>query len=206
METEEVSNSDELHLFAIGTSSKPKPLTCEVIVEGSPLVMEIDTGTEVSVISEYTCQAIFPELQPTKSNVLLKTYTNEVMSVVGELQVKVQYGEQTENLKLIVVSGRGPSLLGCDWMQKLPLHWQSIFHQVSTPLTELSSLFTKYANIFKDELGIVSSHKATLQVNSEAMPKFHKAHPVPFAIKEAVGAELDRLECEGILKKVDHSV
>ena len=52
----------------------------------------------------------------------------------------------------------------------------------------------------------MSAHKATLQVNSEAAPKFHKARPVPFAIKEAVGAELDRLEYEGILKKVDHSV
>ena len=71
MEMEEVSNSDELHLFAIGTSSKPKPLTCEVIIEGSPLVMEIDTGAEVSIISEGTRQAIFPELQPVKSNVLL---------------------------------------------------------------------------------------------------------------------------------------
>ena len=206
MEAEEVSNSDELHLFAIGTSSKPKPLTCEVIVEGNPLVMEIDTGAEVSVISEGTRQAIFPGLQPTKSSILLKTYTNEVMSVVGELQVKVQYGEQTETLKLIVVSGRGPSLLGRDWLQKLRLHWQNIFHQNSSSLTELSSLCTKYASIFKDELGTVSAHQATLQVNSEAAPKFHKARPVPFAIKEAVGAELDRLECEGILKKVDHSV
>ena len=61
---------------------------------------------------------IFPGPQPTKSSVLLKTYTNEVMSVVGELQVKVQYGEQTETLKLIVISGRGPILLGRDWMQK----------------------------------------------------------------------------------------
>ena len=52
----------------------------------------------------------------------------------------------------------------------------------------------------------MSSHKATLQVQPEATSKFHKARPVPFAIKEAVGAELDRLECEGILKKVDHSV
>ena len=51
----------------------------------------------------------------------------------------------------------------------------------------------------------VSSHKDTLQGHPEAIPKFCKAHPVPFAIKEAVGAELDRLECEGILKKVDHS-
>ena len=102
-------------------------------------------------------------------------------------------------------SGRGPSLLDRDWLQKLHLHWQNVFHQISS-LTELSSLCTKYANVFKDELGIVSLHKATLQVQPEAIPKFHKARPVPFAIKEAVGAELDRLECEGILKKVDHSV
>ena len=48
METEEVNNSDKLNLFAIGTYSKPKPLTCEVTVEGSLLVMEIGTGAEVS--------------------------------------------------------------------------------------------------------------------------------------------------------------
>ena len=29
---------------------------------------------------------------------------------------------------------------------------------------------------------------------------------MPFATKEGVGAELDRLKCEGILKKMDHSV
>ena len=111
--------------------------------------MEIDTGAEVSIISEGTCQAIFPELQPVKSrNVLLKTYTNEVMAVVGELQVKVQYGEQTENLTLIVVSGRGSSLLDRDWLQKLRLHWQNVFHQISSSLTELSSLCTKYANVY----------------------------------------------------------
>ena len=103
------------------------------------------------------------------------------MSVVGELQVKVQYGEQTENLKLIVVSGRA-SLLGHDWMQKLHLHWQNIFHQISSPLTELSFLCTKYANIFKDKLGTISSHKAILQVNSEATPKFHKARTASLII------------------------
>ena len=206
IETEEVSNAlDELHLFAVGATSKSKPLTCEVVIEGSPIIMEVDTGAEVSIISEDTCKTVFPELQPAQSNVLLKTYTNEVMKVVGELPVKVQYGEQTETLTLIVVSGSGPSLLGRDWLQKLCLDWQKMCHQISSLSSEVSSLCTKYANLFKDELGTVSSHKATLQVNPEAMPKFHKACPVPFAIKDAIGAELDRLECEGILKKVNHS-
>ena len=85
-----------------------------MVIEGSPIVMEVDTGAEVSIMSEDTCKSVFPELQPTKSNVLLKTYTNEVMKVVGELPVKVQYGEQTETLTLIVVSCSGPSLLGRD--------------------------------------------------------------------------------------------
>ena len=90
METEQVSDaSDKLHLFAIGISSKPKSLTCDVIIEGSSLVMEVDTGAEVFIISEDTRQAIFSALQPVKSSLQLKTYTNRVISVVGELQVKV---------------------------------------------------------------------------------------------------------------------
>ena len=56
-------------------------------------------------------------------------------------------------------------------------------------------MYTKYANFFKDELGIVNSHKATIQVNVRVIPKFHKTWPVPY-----------RLEYEGILKKVNHSI
>ena len=97
------------------------------------------------------------------------------------------------------------SLLGRDWLQNLRLDWQNIYHQISSPLTELSPLYTKYSNLFKDELGTVSSHKAALQAHPEAISKFCKACPVPFANKEAVGTELDRLECEGILKKIDNS-
>ena len=118
-----------------------------------------------------------------------------VMSVVGELQVRVQYDKQTEALKLMVVSGREPSLLGHDWLQKLCLDWQNTYHQISPPSTELSPCIQNILIYIK-----MSSHKATLQVHPEAIPKFCKAHPVPFSIKDVVGAELNRLECEGILK------
>ncbi len=42
-------------------------------------------------------------------------------------------------------------------------------------------------------------------MKSDAQPKFYKPRPVPFSIKEAVGEELDRLESERIIERVNHS-
>ena len=38
-----------------------------------------------------------------------------------------------------------------------------------------------------------------------AVPKFYRPRSVPFAIKEAIGSELDKLEQLGVLEKVDHA-
>jgi len=61
-----------------------------------------------------------------KSNVLLKTYTDERMKVNGELPVEVRCGEQCEQFSLVVVAGDGPSLFGRNWLQHIQLDWKSI--------------------------------------------------------------------------------
>ena len=81
--------------------------------------MEVDTGTEVSLISEDTCESLFSLTQPAQSSIILKTYTGEVMPVVGELQVNVQYGEQTKRLRLIIL------LLALD-----PVSWAEIGYNI----------------------------------------------------------------------------
>ena len=65
-------------------------------------------------------------------------------------------------------------------------------------------MYDRHKTIFTNELGTVTTNKAALQVCPEALPKFYKPQTVPFAIKDAIGAELDRLESEGILE-VSHS-
>ena len=52
---------------------------------------------------------------------------------------------------------------------------------------------------------MISDFEAKLQIADNATPKFCKSRPIPFAIKDAVKQELDRLEKDGILIKVDHS-
>ena len=83
-----------------------------MLTNGKRLSVEVDTGAEVSIISEKSREEIFPEEKLQPSKVKLKTYTNEPMKVTDTLNVKVQHEDQFRKLVLVVTAGNGPSLLG----------------------------------------------------------------------------------------------
>ena len=53
--------------------------------------MELDTGAAMSLISEVTKDSLFSTVDSCPSDVVLRTHTSEVVSVVGEFDVLVQY-------------------------------------------------------------------------------------------------------------------
>ncbi|KAL5516311.1 hypothetical protein EMCRGX_G001602 [Ephydatia muelleri] len=57
-------------------------------------------------------------------------------------------------------------------------------------------------DLFRNDLGKMRHFKATLKLLPDVQPKFHRPRPVPFALKEAVERELDRLEEAGVIEKV----
>ena len=127
------------------------------------------------------------------------------MEVVGQLNVRVKYGDQEAKLVLVVVGGNGPSLFGRNWLKYVRLDWPRIASVRAVHSQALSTLMQQHQPLFADGLGTVESYEATLQVQPEAAPRFFKPRPVPFAIKDAIGRELDRLEQQGIIEKVSHS-
>ena len=90
----EDTTTDVFQLYTVGTKSATQPITVELSLNGKPITMEVDTGTAVSLISERTHKALFPETKPKKSSIVLKTYTDERMPVIGESSVEVCYGKQ----------------------------------------------------------------------------------------------------------------
>ena len=122
----------------------------------------------------------FPGIMLKKADVVLKTYTNERMTVVGELLIQVAYEQQCEHLPIVIVAGDRPSLLGRNWLKQICLDWNSICTVARADAEEgsLKSLLCEHEEIFKDELGTVCSLQATLHVRLDARPKFFKPlHP-----------------------------
>ena len=182
------------------------PLKTIENVEDQNLTMEVDTGASVTIISEATLRSIWrtqsvPLLHPT--DVRLRTYTGEGIPVVGQLTVKVRYQDQEQELPLVVVAGDGPSLLRRDWLAKLRLEWKHIFNMHAQET--LQDVLERHDAVFKPELGKIKGVEAKLYINPEAQPRFYKPRSVPYALRQKVAEELDRLEEAGVIVPTQHS-
>ena len=194
-------------LFVVREKSSP-PYMVKLEVNEHPLAMEVDTGAAVSLASESAVATLLPTVQLQHTNVVLKTYTGEPIPVKGILSVDVRYGQQShKGLKLLIVEGTGPSLLGRDWLRVVRLDWREI-GKVSTSASlesRVAALQHSYQEVFSEKLGTITPFQAKLSVAPDAQPKFFKPRPVPFALRERVESELDRLERDGVLEKTPYS-
>ena len=126
------------------------------------------------------------------------------MATKGKLTAKVEYGVQSLNIPLVVIADEGPSLLGRDWLRHLKLDWRAIQLMSVIQLNlHIQQLQQKYKLVFSEGQGAINHFKVQLKLKDpNSQPVFMKHQLVPFALKEAVGKKLDRLEKEGVLEKV----
>ena len=152
------------------------------------------SGAAVSIVSECTYRCYLYSVKLKKSRVSLRTW------------------EQLA-LRLIVVSGDGPSLLGREWLSEMEIDWKTLcqqshvgIHRVPCggPESSIENLLGLYSDLFQNELGKLTRFKSTLKVLPEAQPKFHRPRSVLFVLKEAIERELDRLEMAGVIEKTTH--
>ena len=109
-----------------------------------------------------------------------------------------------------VVDPDGPALFGRDWLQNILFDWRSLHNikvnATSAPLSDgtrrrLDAMRSRYAAVFGSDRGFLQPSRGHLTLRDGAQPKFLKARPLPPALSDRVGLELDRLEQDGILTK-----
>ena len=168
--------------------------------------MEVDTGSSLSLINKSTYDLIASKSHIQilrKSQVKLKTYTGELVGILGTADVEVTHGETKHNLVIHVVDGKGPNLMGRDWLSSLKLTINNI-HSLSTT-SAVQGVIDTHVSVFSEKLGTFKGAKVRLHVDPHVKPQFFKARSIPFALKPKVETELERLESLGIIIPVQHS-
>ena len=107
-------------------------------------------------------------------------------------------------MDLLVVAGKGPSLLGRDWLENLRLDWQSIKYS-TTVADDLQEILDKHSTVFGKDLGHIKDAPATIHIDPAHKPRFCKARPVPYSRRLKVEKEISRLEEQGVIEPVQFS-
>ncbi|XP_064121662.1 uncharacterized protein K02A2.6-like [Macrobrachium nipponense] len=184
--------------------NKVPEIIVKVKLNGIPIDMELDTGASVSLISEEFYAKHLKNTVLQSSDIVLKTMMGEKIEVVGICYVTMEvHGHRVEEVPLYVVQGNGPALFGRDWLHFAKFDWKKLavnhLHSGILKTSKLEELLRKYGDVFDGELGTAKNIKAHIRVRKDAKPIFYNARTVPHAIRDAVNAELKRLELEGII-------
>ncbi|XP_062532877.1 uncharacterized protein K02A2.6-like [Bombyx mori] len=190
-------------IYNVNTNSRRVPAyEVKVLLDGVPVIMEVDSGAAYSLVNLHTWRRIHSHmpLEPLMNK--LCTWNNSAVRVDGQATVLVQYKDIKCSLKVIVAQGSGPNLLGRNCFEAL-----GICVNVNTikEINVTEVILNKHNEVFRAGLGTYRGEPVNIHLKPGAVPRFMKARPVPYAIKERVEKEINRLEAEGVLRPVTFS-
>ncbi|XP_054266890.1 uncharacterized protein K02A2.6-like [Macrosteles quadrilineatus] len=181
-------------------------LMVEILIEGKPVRMELDTGAAISILPYSTFKSLNINKKIFHTNIELRTYSSEIIKPRGVVFVECTYNDQVFVGKLYIMNQNFDAIFGREWIREVKLDWAEI-KTVSnnTTSTALEDLLDEFKELFEPGVGLIPHKKAHLQLVEGARPIFVKARPVPYALTEKVELELNRLEEAGIISKTDKS-
>lgn len=209
----DISNLYQLNDMNHG--SKPskvyvKPIKIDVVVENKPINFEIDTGAAYSVISEKFYQENFNFCKLLVNDLKLSSYTNDPIIPIGKIKVNVNYAQENKRLDLYVIKDGAHPLIGRDWMKILNIevsinnnHIFTIAKNKNYRDEMIKKLINEFPSVFNEKLGEYKGEPVKLIVKHDAKPKYFKPRPLPYALKNKVERELERLVEQDVLYPVN---
>ena len=194
-----------LNLYNTNTQQpgSEKPYVCTINVCSTPVILEIDTGSSVTLLSHTEWARIkekAPKLTLDTQNVpCLRTYSGHNIQTLGRTLLDVYHNDTHYQLYALVVPGTGPNLLGRDWLSVLQLNWAKV-HRVDDDM-----FLEPYKDLFTTGLGKLEGVTAKLNVDETVQPRYCKPRPVHLAMRAKVESELYRPQEEGVIRPVEFS-
>ena len=176
-------------------SSHP-PWICQMKLNDILTPFKIDTGAEVTAISEETFRSLSSELS--KSSKALQGPDRKPLSALGSVKVSLNYKGRHTNQKVYVIKGLNHNLLGLPAIEALQL--VAMLHSVQD---ETALIKEKYPLLFNG-LGSISTEYTIRLKPDEKSYALSTAGNVPIPLREKVQTELQRMLHLKVISKVDY--
>ncbi|XP_049301295.1 uncharacterized protein K02A2.6-like [Anopheles funestus] len=175
-------------------------------LNGSQVRLQLDTGSDISVISRDLWKKIgSPQLTP--PSVIAKSASGDKLGILGEFEANVEVSQKKRQAVIYVVESE-LALLGTDLAEIFSL-WSSpideFCNNISSATIAPEAILRKFPLLFQPCMGICTKAAITLHLKPDGRPVFSPKRPVAFAMREAVEAELDRLQKLNVITPVEYS-
>ena len=179
---------------------------------GEMITFLIDTGCpKYNVIDEHTYNSINVDRRP----ILNRSYTNifaygsqTPLDILGSISTRTTNPNGCyQHMDFLVIKGESGNIIGCSSALKLGLI-EFVASIKNKPLNPKSVAFKdkilkQFPSVFNSKIGRILGKEATIHIDELVKPVKQKLRPIPIHIRSAVENELDNLERQGIIEKVN---
>lgn len=185
-----------LHTVSSGHTQRGGVWKAEIEIEGKPVVCNLDTGANCSVISLRQLKTITSK-QPEKSDVLLNTFFGQRKKAAGKVTLQVSCRHGTTQAQFFVVKEPVQATLSGELSQTLGL----IKLVGAVTESQLYEAARPFEDTFKG-LGELRGVVYHMRVHQGSQGIVKPARSIALALRDKVKTELDRMEANGVITPV----
>ena len=188
----------------------------KVFIENTQVEVLIDTGASINVLNESTFHKINNKMNNTlklkDTKTKLITYGNDSpkLRIIGEVILLIESRKKFVHTKFYVIKTHHKNLLSGATATALQLisinnvekttTSESTEKQIPEHLKE--KIYRYRETVFNGQIGKLKDYKVTLKINEKVPPIAQRERRLPFAVRQQVKEELEKLEKAGIIETV----
>lgn len=176
---QEVEAEDPAFLGALTNNNSDTSWTSNLRIAGRRIQFKLDTGAEVTAISETTYHKL-DKIPLRKSSRPLQGPAGQSLTVLGQFTRRVSYAKRSSNEVIFVVRGLKNNLLGLPAIQNLHL-----IKKVDSTTTTTTAIRERFAKVFEG-LGTLGE-EYRIQLKDDAVPySLYTPRNVPLPLRDKV--------------------
>ena len=171
----------------------------KIALEGKEMTFKLDTGAEVTAISDSTFHHHLKHQELTKPTKILFGPSRRPLQVLGQFEGKLKHKNTTAIQRIYVVKGLKTDLLGLPAITALNL---AVRVDTNTTEEEADIIKRKFPKLFTGLGNLGEEYNIKVQPQAKPHAIFSPRH-VPLTLRKKVQQELHRMEEMGVISKVD---